>query len=76
MISTPITGVFGAYIDVFATEKRPIGNRSLPELIPVIHFYDIPPLARKPKMLFTFSTKAPLPTAIQYARCAPECNVA
>ena len=61
MISTPIIRVFGAYIVVFAPKRSPIRNRSLPELIPVIHFYDIPAFGPETQNAFHVLNKSPTP---------------
>jgi hypothetical protein len=58
-MNAPGIGVFKAYIVVFAPKKDLIGRRSLPELIPFIPPYDIPPFGPIAQRGFHISNKRP-----------------
>jgi hypothetical protein len=61
----PEIGVFSSYIVVFDPEKNLIGSRSLPELIPFIPPYDIPPFGPiAQKGFHILNKKELLPTGI------------
>jgi hypothetical protein len=60
-MNAPEIGVFKAYILVSDPKKNLIGSRSLPELIPFITPYDIPPFGPIAQKGFHMLNKRPTP---------------